>query len=641
MEKEENRKPECDCEEEDGDEELLGWPFKGKAKGIWTFVRIAVSLALVFCATKIEGIPYPALLTMAISAYVLIAYDVVLSMFAGWAKKDILNETFLMIVASVSAMALQSYDEAVFVLALYQLGEFFEDLASDRSKESIENLINDMPLFAHVVDGEGNAHDADPESVEVGSVLKILPGEKVPIDGTVIAGNSTLDTSSLSGESAPIEVLEGSKVFSGSVNGNGVLLLRTEKEFKNSTLSKVLDLVHNEEKKRAKSERFIDKFAKYYTPSAILVALLTFVIGWGVRGWESGWHDALYQACNILIISCPCAIVISVPLAFFISIGRASRYGILIKGGDALENFAKADTFVFDKTGTLTKGKFHVREVSSEEALRKIASFEANSTHPIAVSILESANGMKLEDVQDFRNVPGKGLVGKLGGKTYFVGDYSYIVSVNPSVTDVESPYKVIYMASKDEVVGYVIVSDTVKENASDAMKELKKEKVKSLVMLSGDNKRIAEDVARELSLDRAEGELLPQEKLEKLREIKKDSQKTVYVGDGINDAPALLASDVGVSMGQLGSDAANESADIVIMNDNLETLALTKKISKKTMEIALEDIVLPIAFKAAIMILSFLGISNMYLAVTADTGMTLLMILNDMRLWKKYKVSK
>lgn len=627
-------------EEEEEEDEILGWPFKGKAKNIWTFVRIAVSLTLVYCGTLIKGLPSWAELTMVIFAFVLIGYDVFLNAVKSIIHGEWFDETFLMMIATVSAMAIQSYDEAVFVLALYQLGEFFEDLASEQSKDSIARLINDTPLIAHVVELDGTVHDEDPEVVEIGQTLKILPGEKVPVDGKVISGTSTLDVSSLTGESLPQEVKEGSSVYSGSINGDGVLLLQVSKEFKDSTLSQVMDLIKDEEKNKAKSQRFIDKFAKIYTPSAIIIAVLTFVIGWAIRGFnvDGAWKDSLYQACNILIISCPCAIVISVPLAFFISIGRASRYGVLIKGGEALENYASSDTFVFDKTGTLTKGEFEVKEASSEEALVIIASLEKNSTHPIARSIVKAAEGKELKEVRDFKNIPGQGIKGTVDGKDVYVGDYAYVSSVNKNVKKVMTPYKVIYAVDKGEEIGYVIIADVVKENARKAMDDLKKNKVRRLVMLSGDNKEIASRVGQDLGLSEEKGELLPQEKLEELKKIKASSRKTVYVGDGVNDAPSLLAADVGVSMGSLGSDAANASADIVIMNDDLESLGLTKRIARKTMGVVFEDIIIPIVVKITIMVLAFCDISNMYLAVGADTGMTLLMILNDLRLWQKYK---
>lgn len=627
-------------EEEEEEDEILGWPFKGKAKNISTFVRIAVSLTLVYCGTLIKGLPLWAELTMVIFAFVLIGYDVFMNAVKSIIHGEWFDETFLMMIATVSAMAIQSYDEAVFVLALYQLGEFFEDLASERSRDSIARLINDTPLIAHVVELDGAVHDEDPEVVEIGQTLKILPGEKVPVDGKVISGSSALDVSSLTGESLPQEVKEGSSVYSGSINGDGVLLLQVSKEFKDSTLSQVMDLIKDEEKNKARSQRFIDKFAKIYTPSAIIIAVLTFVIGWAIRGFnaDGAWKDSLYQACNILIISCPCAIVISVPLAFFISIGRASRYGVLIKGGEALENYASSDTFVFDKTGTLTKGEFEVKEASSKEALLIIASLEKNSTHPIARSIVKAAEGKELKEVSDFKNIPGQGIKGTVDGKDVYVGDYAYVSSVNKNVKKVMTPYKVIYAVNKDEEIGYVIIADVVKENARKAMDDLKKNKVRRLVMLSGDNKEIAARVGLDLGLSEEKGELLPQEKLEELKKIKVASRKTVYVGDGVNDAPSLLAADVGVSMGSLGSDAANASADIVIMNDDLESLGLTKRIARKTMGVVFEDIIIPIAVKITIMILAFCDISNMYLAVGADTGMTLLMILNDLRLWQKYR---
>lgn len=625
-------------EKKEEGESILGWPFKEeKAKRIYIFIRMAVSLALVFCGTKIPSLPSYAVLTLVISGYVVMAYDVFLAAILSFGHGHFLDEHFLMVIGTLGAMVIASYDEAVFVMVFYHLGEILEDYAEAKSKESISKLVNNMPLKAHLLTEDGNVQETEPEALRVGDKIKILPGEKVPVDGIVVEGNSSLDMSSLTGESLPkaVGVFSTTQVFSGSINLDGVIVVQVSKVFKDSTLSKILELISSEEGKKSKSERFIERFSKIYTPSVVFLAVAVFFIMWGIDGWGGVYQKALYEACNMLIISCPCALIISVPLSFFISIGKASKEGILIKGGQALENYAKADSFVFDKTGTLTQGKFEVVSFKDQLTLILIASLEQNSTHPIALSILKRVDPKELKKVTDFENIPGKGIRGKIGEDSYFLGDYLFAKEEGEDVEEIKTPYKALYLIKNHHYEGYAIISDIVKDNAKESLADLKALDVKRLIMLSGDKQAIAQKTAEQLGIDQAYGDLLPQDKLDKLAEIKASSKKTVYVGDGVNDAPSLLAADVGTSMGSLGSDAANESADVVILNDDLAKLAITKAIAKKTMKIVYEDITFILVVKAAILALAIAGYANMYLAMVADVGTMVLAVLNSLRLWR------
>lgn len=640
----------CDIKskEEEGekDENLLNWPFKKeKAKTIYALVRMALALGLVFSASYVPSLKDNELvsLLMSIAAYVIIAYDVVFIALKNLFTGHLFDEKFLMAVGTIGALCIKYYDEAVFVMVFYHIGEILEDYAEEKSRKSIKGLVNDMPLHAHYVTEQGEVVEKTPEELHVGDRIKILPGEKVPVDGVVVEGDSSLDMASLTGESLPKQVgaFESTYIYSGSINLEGVLVLEVKKVFKDSTLAQILHLIDSEEGKKSKSERFIDRFAKIYTPVVVLGALLVFLIGWGVAGWGNNYSKALYNACNMLIISCPCALIISIPLAFFISIGRASKEGILIKGGGALENISKADSFVFDKTGTLTQGKFAVVSYSSEQALILIASLEVNTTHPIGKAFKNRVNSKELKEVSEFENMPGKGIKGKIDGVMYYLGDYGFASSIFKDVKKEDVPYKVLYLVSENKYYGFAVVSDIVKDNAEESLNELRELKSPRLVMLSGDNKEIVNKTAEELGIKEAYGELLPQDKLDKLKKIKEESKKTAYVGDGVNDAPSLLSSDIGISMGSLGADAANESADIVILNDDLSKLGLTKRIAKKTMRIVYENIFIILGIKLAVLILAILSISNMYLAVLADVGTTLIAILNSLRLWGKYKKGK
>lgn len=631
----------CEYCKKDDDEEII-WPFRSeKAFKIFTYVRIAVSLAAVFSATYLPDLESWVRLTISIIAYVLISYDVAIAAIANIFHGKIFDEHFLMTIGTIGAMVISAYPEAVFVMVFYHLGEMLEEYAEAKSKKSIKDLINNVPLVAHLLIAGNQVKDVDPEELKIGDKIKILPGEKIPVDGRVIYGHSSLDMSSLTGESLPKEVVsqKNSQVFSGSINLEGVIDIIVEKAFKNSTLSQIMALVESEEGKKSKSEKFISKFSRIYTPSVVGLAVIMFFVFWGIRGFSADYHEALYNSCNLLIISCPCALVISVPLSFFISIGRASKEGVLIKGGNALEQFSKAKSFVFDKTGTLTKGKFEVESCTSDTTMLIIASLEKNSTHPIGKAFVSRFSEEQLKPVSDFENNPGRGIKGTIEGKTYYAGDYAFASSMIRSLKPVQTPYKVVYLISDKSLVGYGIVSDAIKDNAKKALSELKDLKAESLYVLSGDDSSIVYSTLADVGLTKAYGDLLPQEKLEKLSQIKKADGVTVYCGDGVNDAPSLLAADVGVSMGALGSDAANESADVVILNDDLEKIPLTKRIGLKTMRIVYENIVFIIAVKILIAVLIFTinWQYKMYLSVVADVGTTLLAILNSLRLWGNY----
>ena len=548
-----------------------------------------------------------------------------------------------MIIGTVGAMAISYFDEAIFVMVFYHVGEILEDYAEDKSKRSIAKLVNDMPLLAHKIIVDNKIVEVNPEDLKINDVILVKPGEKIPVDGLVISGSSSLNMSSLTGESIPNNVSKNSKVFSGSINMEGSLTIKVEKIFKDSTLSQILDLINSEEDKKSKSERFITKFSKFYTPIVVIAAIILFLTKYGLAGWGNNYMGALYDACTLLIISCPCALVVSVPLCFFLSIGRASRFGVLVKGSSAVENISKCQTFIFDKTGTLTKGDFEVISYKDYESLKILASLENSSTHPIAKSIVKKAQSLNIKDfyeVSGFKNIDGKGIKGKINGKEYIAGDQDYISTVvNKDYQFIDTPYKTIYLACEEKVIGYVVISDVIKSSAYSLVAGIKNLCRPELIILSGDNSKIVEKVKNELKFTEAFGQLLPQEKLNKIEEIKNEHKIVSFVGDGVNDAPSLLASNVGIAMGGLGSDAAKQSADIVILNDDLNKITETKRLAKKTMLVVIENIVIILAIKLAIFIIVSLDIEaikffQMYLAVVADVGTLIVSILNSLRVY-------
>lgn len=555
---------------------------------------------------------------------------------------NILNETTLMLVATLGAYGICEFPESVLVILLSILGEILEDKAKEKSSKSIKKLVNSMPLYAHIVNPDGTIKEGNPEEVCQGDILEIRPGEKVPVDGVVLSGSSSLDLSSINGESLPKDIQEGESIYSGSINLSSVLRIKAVKDYQNSTLSKIMLLVETEQSKKAKSERFITRFAKIYTPIVILTAIAVFLIGYGVSGWvwegNNGGASWLYKACSILLISCPCALVISVPIAFFSGIGAASKLGILIKGSLAMENLSKSNVFVFDKTGTLTKGNFALINKPKEENLKIAASLESKSSHPLAVAIVSAYQGETIEP-EAFENLPGYGIKGTINGETYLIGGTNFLEKEGISFQKEDTPFKVLYLASEAEkkVLDVFIVADELKPQTKEAVSALKNDEKVKTIMLSGDDKAIAEKMGKEIGLDEATGGLLPEHKLNRINELKKDSF-VCYVGDGINDSPSLLASHVGISMGALGSDAAIEASNIVIMDDNLLKVAEAKRLSEHTMTIVKECIFLSLIIKLVVMVLVITGVLGDYgmiVASLSDTGMMALAVLNAVRALK------
>lgn len=622
----------CHHEEKSEEEE--------KKEMIINIIRVAISAVLVGVSYVKFDSWIPGFI-LCIVAYLILVYDVLIRAVKNIIHGEVFDENFLMLIATVGAMAIKEFQEGVLVLLFYHVGEMLEDYATAKSHESIVGLIDNMPLLAHVVTDDGIV-EKKPEEVEIGTVIEVRPGEKIALDGEVVSGNTTLDLSSLTGESIPQDASVGTKVYSGTINNDGLIRIKTTKKFSDSTLSKILDLVENEESKKSKSESFISRFAKIYTPVVILIALLTFLIPSIIARFDSRTIGYLYQALNMLIISCPCSLVISVPLAFFAGMGKASRLGVLIKGSLAIENMAKAENVVFDKTGTLTTGQFQVRNVIGEDTMRITSALEAKVSHPIAKAVVKASGESDLV-VEEFENIKGEGVTGKIDGVTYYLGNASLLSKHGVEVIELNSPFKVLYLGSSNGFVGSIEIADTIKDTTKDALADLKHLKVKNEIMLSGDNTEICKKVAEEVGIDETYGELMPDQKLSKLAEIK-TTGKTVFVGDGMNDSPSLLSADVGVAMGGLGSDAAIESADAVVMNDDLLKVAEYKRLSKKVMLYIYEDIVGILLVKVLFLVLAMLGKSNMILAILADVGVLVLAVLNSLRIMlykSKYKKSK
>lgn len=604
-----------------------------------------VVLGDVFSGAAAWVLPFCLYLTI----YIIIGYDVVWRAVRNIAHGQVFDENFLMCIATMGAFALaiysgvsgkeiEGFDEACAVLLFYQVGEFFQSYATGKSRKSISSLMDIRPDYANV--RRADAIDkVDPEEVKVGEIIVVNPGEKVPLDGVVIKGASTLDTKALTGESLPREVGEGIEVISGCVNLTSQLEVRVNKEFYDSTVSKILELVENASEQKSKAENFITKFAKYYTPIVVAVALLLAVIPGAVT---HDWSTWVYRALSFLVVSCPCALVISIPLSFFAGIGAASKYGILIKGSNYLEKFNKANIFVFDKTGTLTKGNFAVTNIVPEnrkdEILRLAAIAEKDSNHPIARSIAECYGG-EIEDGYTLTNVAGAGVIAKNGADIIYCGNEKLMAQYGIEYTIEYGVGTVVYIAHNDEFVGSILIADEVKPEAVEVVSALNAMGCQT-VMLTGDNEAIAQKVAGEIGLTGYKASLLPQNKVEEVERMlaqKKTNDVLCFAGDGINDAPVLMRSDVGMAMGGVGSDAAIEASDIVLMQDDLRGIPLAKRIAKKTMAIVMENIVFSISVKVAILVLSALGITNMWVAVFGDVGVAVLAILNAMRVNAKY----
>ena len=618
-------------------------------------IRIVVALAAfaaIFIADKAVGLAdvfggrygwlFPFALYLAV--YLLIGYDVLWRAVRNIAHGQVFDENFLMCIATLGAFALaiyrgaagmeiEGFDEACAVLLFYQVGEWFQSYATGKSRKSISALMDIRPDYANVLRGE-EAETVDPSEVAVGEIILVNPGEKIPLDGVVTEGASSLDTKALTGESLPRDVAEGVEVVSGSVNLTSQIKIRVEKEFYDSTVSKILDLVENASEQKSRAENFITRFAKYYTPAVVVTALLLAVIPGAVTGDWSTW---IYRALSFLVVSCPCALVISVPLSFFAGIGAASKCGILVKGSNYLEKFDKAKTFVFDKTGTLTKGNFAVAaavpEENGDEILRLAAIAERDSDHPIARSIAEKY-GKKTEGGYTLTNVAGEGVVAEKGSDTILCGNEKLMERYGIACADPDATGTVVHVAHCGDYKGYLVIEDEVKPEAAGVIAELNAMGCRT-VMLTGDNERVAAAVAKKTGVTEHRSSLLPQNKVgevERLLSEKKRSEALCFVGDGINDAPVLMRSDIGIAMGGVGSDAAIEASDVVLMQDDLRGIPTAKRIARKTMAIVLQNIVFALAVKAVILVLSAFGITNMWAAVFGDVGVAVLAILNAMR---------
>lgn len=609
-------------------------------------IRLAVGAVIFGTATVMKFSNAIELLLYLIS-YILVGGEVVLKALKNISRGQVFDENFLMSIATVGAFAIGQYPEGAAVMLFYQLGELFQDLAVNRSRKSITALMNIRPDFANLKIGD-DIKRVSPEEVNIGDIILVKPGEKVPVDGKIIEGNSMVDTSALTGESIPREVEVGDNILGGVINKNGLLTIEVEKEFGDSTIAKILDLVQNASSKKAPTEKFITKFARYYTPIVVFFAVaLAIVPPLVIEG--ATFSQWLYRALAFLVVSCPCALVVSVPLSFFGGIGGASKNGILVKGGNYLEALNNVEIVVFDKTGTLTKGVFKVTEVNpqnniSEDQLIAYAAYaEGYSNHPIAISILKAYGKEIAKDtVQNYEEISGHGIKAIVDGKEILAGNHKLMDKENISYEQVETIGTVVYVAVDKEYAGYIVISDEVKEDSAKAIEALKTIGVKKTVMLTGDNKIVGAKVANELGLDEIYGELLPDQKVEKLELLDKEKSpkgKLIFVGDGINDAPVLARADIGIAMGGIGSDAAMEAADIVIMTDEPSKIAVAIKIAKKTRTIVMQNIIFALGIKVAILILVAIGLGTMWEAVFGDVGVTLIAVLNSIRAIKTERI--
>ena len=574
-----------------------------------------------------------------IISYIIVGGDVVKRAVKNIFKGQVFDENFLMSIATIGAFFIGEYPEGVAVMLFYQVGELFQSYAVGKSRKSIASLMDIRPDYANVKKGD-ELVKVDPDEVQIGDIIVIKAGEKIPLDGKVIEGSSMIDTSALTGESVPREVEVGSDILSGCININGVITAEVTKEFGESTVSKILDLVENASSKKSNSEQFITKFARYYTPVVVIIAVFLAIIPPLVIDGAT-FSDWIYRALAFLVVSCPCALVISIPLSFFGGIGGASKKGVLVKGSNYLEALAETEIVVFDKTGTLTKGVFNVQEihpegVSKEELLELTAHAESYSNHPISLS-LKRAYSKEIDNgrISDLEEISGHGVIATVDGKKVMAGNIKLMKMMDIPYFKGELIGTIVHVAVNNKYIGYIVIADEVKEDSAQAIKELKAANIKQTVMLTGDNKSIGSKVAKELGLDKVYAELLPADKVEKLEELfsqKSKKGKLAFVGDGINDAPVLARADIGIAMGGLGSDAAIEAADVVIMTDEPSKIATTMKISKKTLKIAHQNIVFAIGIKIIVLILSAFGITTMWAAIFADVGVTIIAVLNAFR---------
>ena len=570
--------------------------------------------------------------------YLVIGYDIVYKAARNISHGQVFDENFLMMIATFGAFGVGEYSEAVAVMLFYQVGELFQGYAVGKSRQSISDMMDICPEYANIEE-DGVLKQVDPDDVEVGSIIVVKPGERIPLDGIVVEGESLIDTAALTGESVPRSAKAGDEIISGCVNGSGTLKVKTTKEFDDSTVAKILELVENASSKKAKVENFITRFAKYYTPVVTIGAVILAILPPLILG--GGWAEWIQRACIFLVISCPCALVISVPLGFFGGIGAASKIGVLVKGSNYLEAVAEMTTIVFDKTGTLTKGEFKVTDVitenSSKEELIELAALgEGYSNHPIANSIREAyGKELDLNRVTNTEEIAGHGIKAVIDGKTVLLGNEKLMKSESIFYTSCKSMGTVVYVACNGVFEGAVVISDTIKDGAKEAIRDMKQVGVRHTVMLTGDRREAAETVAQTLGIDEVHAELLPGgkvEQVEALLKAEKQKERLAFVGDGINDAPVLTRADIGIAMGSMGSDAAIEAADIVLMDDDVTKIASVVRIARKTLRIVKQNIVFALAIKALVLILGALGMANMWEAVFADVGVSVIAILNSMR---------
>ena len=575
--------------------------------------------------------------------YLVIGYDIVYKAVRNISHGQVFDENFLMMVATFGAFGVKEYSEAVAVMLFYQVGELFQNYAVGKSRQSISDMMNICPEYANIEE-DGVLTQVDPDDMEVGTIIVVKPGERIPLDGIVTEGTSMIDTAALTGESVPRRATVGDEIISGCVNGSSTIKVKVTKAFEDSTVARILELVENASSKKAKVENFITRFAKYYTPVVTIGAVILAILPPLILG--GGWADWIQRACIFLVISCPCALVISVPLGFFGGIGASSKIGILVKGSNYLEAVAEMTTIVFDKTGTLTKGEFKVSEVQpsadknntiGKEELLEIAAYgEGYSNHPIANSIREAyGKTLSMERVTDTEEIAGHGIHTFIDGREVYLGNAKLMDAQNIAYTENKTAGTVVYVACNNVFAGSIVISDTVKEGSKDAIRDMKQIGVKKTVMLTGDRQAAADAVAAELGIDEVHAELLPADKVgqvEKLLGAQNEKERLAFVGDGINDAPVLTRADIGIAMGSMGSDAAIEAADIVLMDDDIRKIASLVKIARKTLGIVKQNIVFALAVKALVLLLGALGMANMWEAVFADVGVSVIAILNSMR---------
>ena len=612
-----------------------------KQKKVLIRIIVAAVLIIAFSFLPLEG--YIRFICYMVP-YLVIGYDVLRKAFKGILNRQVFDENFLMAVATVGAIALGDYKEGVSVMLFYQIGELFQSYAVGKSRRNISDLMDIRPDYANV-EKDGELEQVDPDEVEVGTVIVVQPGEKVPIDGVITEGSSTLNTSALTGESLPREAKAGDEVISGCINMTGLLKIQTTREFGESTVSKILELVENSSSRKSRSENFISKFARYYTPAvcygALALAILPPIVRMLALGLAPEWGDWIYRALTFLVISCPCALVISIPLSFFAGIGGASHEGVLVKGSNYLETMAQTKYVVFDKTGTMTQGVFevsgvHHNTIPEEQLLEYAALAECSSSHPISKS-LQKAYGKPIDRnrVTDIEEISGHGVKAKVDGVEVAAGNAKLMKQMDLPYSECHEVGTIVHVAVDGTYAGHILISDQLKPHAKQAIQDLKRAGITKTVMLTGDMKRVADQVAAELGIDEVHSELLPADKVAKVEELlakKGEKEKLAFVGDGINDAPVLSRADIGIAMGALGSDAAIEAADVVLMDDDPQKIAKAIKISRKCLRIVYENIYFALGIKAICLILGALGIANMWMAIFADVGVMVIAVLNAIR---------